>query len=91
MSSDNKTKKIDPGFHKGKSQYTTLRIAPSIYTTMNQIVTELQVKNRKWSVSALVNVALLDWIGTIHQLNEKAIEGLYEKYESLKVGQGNLK
>lgn len=75
-----------------KGQYTTLRIAPSIYARVNKLVTENQERNRKWSVSAFVNVALLDWIEKFHELNDKKIDTLLEKYEELKTGHaGNLK
>jgi len=74
-----------------KGQYTTLRIAPIIYAKMNKLVAENQERNRKWSVSAFVNVALLDWIEKFHELNDKTIDTLLEKYEELKAGGGLLK
>jgi hypothetical protein len=76
-----------------KGQYTTLRIAPSIYAKVNEMVAKWQnLYNRKWSVSSYVNVSLLDSTEKYPDLNEEAIAALLEKYEELKTGYaGNLK
>ena len=85
-------KKTDPGYHKGKSQYTSLRIAPSIYSEMNKLVCELQeTDSRKWSVSRFVNVALSHWLKQFPQFNKTRIAELFEEYEELRAGNGNLK
>jgi hypothetical protein len=73
-----------------RGQYTTLRIAPSIYAQMNRLVADASLRNRKWSVSAFVNIALLDWIEKFHELNDKTVDGLFKKYEDLKTGHGGL-
>jgi hypothetical protein len=75
-----------------KGQYTTLRIAPIIYARINKLVTQVQERNRKYSVSAFINAALLDALEKFPQLNEKTVDEWYQKYEELKTGHaGNLK
>lgn len=76
-----------------KGQYTTLRIAPSIYATVKRLALEAAelTDNRAWCASTFLNVCLLDWIEKFPGLNEKALDALYDKYEKLKAGSGNLK
>lgn len=76
-----------------KGQYTTLRIAPSIYQAVKRLALEAAelTGNRAWCASTFLNVCLLDWIEKFPGLNVKKLNALYEEYENLKAGKGNLK
>lgn len=71
--------------------YTTIRVAPSIQSELRKLNIHLKTLNPQWSVSRLINLACLEFLTSISQKNDKEIEGLFDKYEQLKVGQGKLR
>lgn len=76
---------------KDKSQYTTVRIAPTVYASINLILPALKEYDRNWNLSRILNVAVMDWIDNFDQLSDKAIQKQFDKYEELKTGHGTLR
>ena len=77
---------------KCNKQYTTYRIAPSLRESVLELVSKLKAKNRRWSESRLVNIALLEWLPDFRKLNDSEIDRLFCLYDStLKAGHGKLK
>lgn len=83
--------KIKPKPKKNGSQYCTLHIAPSVRETVQLLRDELKKRNKQWSESRIVNLALIEWVHMIGRLNDTEVDRLFETYEELKTGHGYLK
>lgn len=65
-------------------KYTTVRIIPDIQNEIRRVSAELKKTNRRgWSASSLINLACMEFLGRIGQLNDTALDDLFKKYESL--------
>jgi hypothetical protein len=66
-------------------KYTTVMILPNIQSELRRVNTELKKTRKGWSVTKLFNLACLEFLTRIGQMNDKAIEDLFDKYEHLKL------
>lgn len=64
-------------------QYCTMRIAPRVRENLMQLNVELKKRNRRWSESRIVNLALVEWTKGLTKLNDTEIDRLFESYEGL--------
>lgn len=74
-----------------RDEYTSVRLSPSIQSELRVVVSELKKSNRSWSMSRILNLACMEFLSSIAQKNVKELDGLFDKYESLKIGSNKLR